>query len=535
MGSENIIVKIAQSTEEFEQIHNLNYETFVNEISQHSSNKSKRLIDQFDSENIYYIAKVNDEIVGMIALRDKRPFSLDKKIENLDDLLPEHKSPVEVRLLSVKKEYRNSKVLLLLLQSIIANNLENTYDLAVISGILSQQRLYRHIGFQKMGSLVGNNPQFQPMFLTRERYLRFTRNLFKSKPEVLNLSPGPVQLADNVKQAFSKDPISHRSNDFNKVFNRVKASLLNLTSARYAEILTGTGTTANDAIAGQISLLREKGLIISNGEFGERLYNHADNFELSYIVYKKGWGVAFSTAEIEEKLKESDIKWLWFVHHETSTGMMNDMDSMSKLCLKYDVKLCVDVISSLGTQSVNLSHIYMASAVSSKGLASYSGLSIIFYNHDISTQKQLLPANINLSIFNKANGVPFTLSSNLLFALDQSLQNFGDFKKRISEVKTVSNKLRTDLEKKGDNILVNKDQSSSSVMTVVLDKKQSSVDLGQRLAKENILLSFESEYLVKRNWVQICFMGANPDYNKARVILDYFVKPLASIKSTTNF
>jgi len=525
MGSENIVVTIAQSTEEFEQIHNLNYETFVDEISQHSSNKSKRLIDQFDSENIYYIAKVNDELVGMLALRDKRPFSLDKKIANLDDLLPEHKSPVEVRLLSVKKEYRNSKVLLLLLQSIISKNLEFSYDLAIISGILSQQRLYRHIGFQKMGSLVGDNPQFQPMFLTRERYLRFTRNLFKSKSEVLNLSPGPVQMADNVKQAFSKDPISHRSNDFIKVFNRVKASLLNLTSARYAEILTGTGTTANDAVAGQISLLKEKGLIISNGEFGERLYNHADNFELDYLVYKKGWGDAFSMAEIEEKLKESDIKWLWFVHHETSTGMVNDMDYMSKLCLKHDVKLCVDVISSLGTQSVNLSHIYMASAVSSKGLASYSGLSIIFYNHDISSQKQLLPANINLSTFNKSNGVPFTLSSNLLFALDQSLQNFGDFKKRINEIKSESDKLRLDIENVGVKILVDRDLSSPSVLTIALDSEQSSMDMGHKLAEENILLSYESEYLVKRNWVQICFMGANPDYNKARAVLDYLVKP----------
>ena len=76
------------SRDEFNQIHKFNYETFVEEIGQHNSNKSRSLVDTFNNENIYYIAKKEDELVGMIALRDKRPFSLDKKIEDLDMILP---------------------------------------------------------------------------------------------------------------------------------------------------------------------------------------------------------------------------------------------------------------------------------------------------------------------------------------------------------------------------------------------------------------------------------------------------------------
>ncbi len=521
MDTHNIIITIAQSKQEFQQIHNLNYDTFVEEIKQHSSNTSKQLVDQFHSENIYYIAKNKDEIVGMIALRDKRPFSLDNKISNLDELLPEHKNAVEVRLLSVKKEYRRSKVLLLLIQSIIGNHLEQVYDLAVISGIIKQQKLYQHIGFQNMGSPVGNNPMFQPMFLTRERYLQFTDKLINPEKQIINLLPGPVEMADNVRKVFSEDSISHRSAGFRRVFSRVKENLLKLTSAKFIEILTGSGTTANDAVAGQISLLNESGLILSNGEFGERLYTHADNFMLNYSSYKKNWGEGFLISEIEQKLKATDIKWLWFVHHETSTGMLNDMEAILSVCKRYNVKVCVDIISSLGTQKIDLSEIYLASAVSNKGLASYSGLSIIFYNHSISKQNHRLPSNINLSIFQKADGIPYTLSSNVLFALDRSLRNYGNLNERISSIKYVSDKLRIDIENKGIEILVQKDNSSTTILTIVLPEGQSSVELGQKLLRKNILLNFESNYLIANNWIQICFMGANPDYAKARLVLDY--------------
>jgi aspartate aminotransferase-like enzyme len=201
--------------------------------------------------------------------------------------------------------------------------------------------------------------------------------------------------------------------------------------------------------------------------------------------------------------------------------MINCLDSISKICQKYDIKICVDIVSSLGTQKLNLSNIYLASACSSKGLASYSGLSIIFYNHIIGNKKQKLPTNINLGIFKKSNGIPFSLSSNLLLALDRSLRNFENFEKRINAIKNVSDKLRVKFEDKGINVLVNKDTSSPSTMTIILNKEQDSVELGQELKKNNILVSFESEYLVKHNWIQVCFMGANPDYNKTKVILEY--------------
>jgi len=46
-----ITYKVASTENEFEQIHRLNYKTFVLEIPQHQQNKEQKLIDRFHLQN----------------------------------------------------------------------------------------------------------------------------------------------------------------------------------------------------------------------------------------------------------------------------------------------------------------------------------------------------------------------------------------------------------------------------------------------------------------------------------------------------
>ena len=162
--------KIADSQEEFDQIFHLNYETFVEEIPQHDLNVSRRLIDKFHAENTYFICKKDSDVIAMIAYRDRRPFSLDHKLLNLDSYLPNNKTkPCELRLLSVKKQYRGSRIFAKIASELMGHVLAKNCDIALISGTIKQQKLYQHIGFVPFASLVGNGEaQFQPMFITKE-------------------------------------------------------------------------------------------------------------------------------------------------------------------------------------------------------------------------------------------------------------------------------------------------------------------------------------------------------------------------------
>jgi len=163
--------KIATEEREFELIHRLNYKTFVEEIPQHDPDPARRLVDKFHSENTYVICLSGDQLVGMLAVRGNRPFSLDQKLPNLDSHLPAGRKLCEVRLLAVEKEFRSGQVFQGLLALVVQYCIQHGYDTAIISGTTRQQKLYRHLGFVPFGPLVGTGEAlFQPMYLTKESF-----------------------------------------------------------------------------------------------------------------------------------------------------------------------------------------------------------------------------------------------------------------------------------------------------------------------------------------------------------------------------
>lgn len=166
-----MIAKLATEDWEFDQMFSLNYQTFVNEINQHQQNDSKKLVDKFHDKNKYIIVLEGKDLIGMLSINEHRPFSLDNKLPDIDALLPPFKKGFEIRLLAVKNEYRGTNVFLKLFAKLYEIIHIENYDIGLISGILSQQKLYRKIGFVPFGPLVGQAPaQFQPMYITYDLY-----------------------------------------------------------------------------------------------------------------------------------------------------------------------------------------------------------------------------------------------------------------------------------------------------------------------------------------------------------------------------
>jgi aspartate aminotransferase-like enzyme len=506
-------VKIAREPWEFEQIHELNHRTFAEEIPRHPKVASRRLVDGFHSENTYVIGLRGERLAGMMAIRGSRPFSLDQKLPNLDSYLPPGRSICELRLLAVDKSDRTSRLLPALLEYVWRHCRRQGYDLALISGITRQLPLYRHIGFVPFGPLVGTpEAQFQPMMLTLERFAPRVPRLFRSaavarRAPSVNFLPGPVAIHEDVAEALQRPAESHRSASFAAELEATKGLLCGLTGAQQVEILLGSGTLANDAIAGQLSLQNGAGLILSNGEFGERLVDHARRFHLQFEVVSKPWGQAFDIDEIAGRLggSLSATAWLWVVHCETSTGVLNDLDALRALCSVRGVKLCVDAISSIGTVPVDLEGTYLASGVSGKGLAAYPGLALVFHNHDVFPAQDALPRYLDLGLYARESGVPFTHSSNLVGALRTGLER-TPWQSRFRELSETSAWLRAHLKSLGFDMVARK-SAAPGVVTIALPVTVNSTAIGNELEKQGYLLSVNSGYLTERNWIQICIMG----------------------------
>jgi aspartate aminotransferase-like enzyme/GNAT superfamily N-acetyltransferase len=531
------VFKFADQESEIEQIHRLNYAAFVEEIPQHAPNPERRLVDQFHDENTYAIALEGEQVVAMLALRSNRPFSLDRKLENLDSHLPPHRSLCEIRLLYVLPNHRNGKIMKGLMEMIAQYAVGHGHDMGLISGTTRQERFYKHLGFVPFGPLVGTGDAlFQPMYLTVEAAIRqspwvqalrtdgsegskhnpgvhhailretgLASPLPKYDPPV-NYLPGPVNIPPNVMAEMSKTMISHRDGKFLEDVAAVQARLCALVRASYVEFLFGSGTLGNEAIAGQLSLLGSRGLILVNGEFGQRLLDQARRWRLPFDVISVEWGQPFDLEQIDQYLAtHSEIGWLWCNHSETSTGILNDLPGLVSVCTAHDVKLCVDCMSSLGVVDLDLSQVYLASATSGKALGAVTGLAIVFYNTPFEPAPEGVPSYLDLGAYRQAKGVPFTINTNLVYALAAALDTFSE--RNYHALAKDAAALRAALREMGLNVLTPDEVASPAVTTIVLPPSVSSVAVGDRLAEQGFLLSYRSRYLVARNWIQICLMG----------------------------
>jgi len=513
-----LVFKFASEDWEFEQIHRLNYKTFVEEIPQHKASPTQRLVDKFHAENTYLICLSNQKLAGMLAVRGHRPFSLDQKLPNLDAFLPAGRTVCEIRLLAIEKKFRGARggqVLQGILALLWQHGVEKGYDLAIISGTTRQQRLYQHLGFVPFGPLVGSGEaQFQPMYVTLETFEVTAREFLRSSParsfhpSAVNFLPGPVAIRREVRRAFEQAPESHRGESFKKDFQGARQILSELVRASNVQLFVGSGTLANDVIAGQLSLLKGRGLILTNGEFGERLVDHARRFKLKFETLAGDWGQPPDLAAVRRKLSARLVRptWLWCTYCETSTGILAEVEQLKALCTRHNVKLCLDAISAVGTMPVDLSNVYLASCSSGKGLRAYPGVSMVFYNHEIAPAPARLPRYLDLGYYAEEAGTPFTFSSNLLHALHAAVKRVN-WEKRFAETAEWSAWLRSRLAETGFTLIGNGAKTSPAVVTIALLPEMNSVKIGEAMQEAGYLLSYNSGYLRRKNWIQICLMG----------------------------
>ena len=505
------VFKQATDPDEFRQIHRLNYRTFVEEIPQYAANDDGVLVDRFHRENTYHICRDGARVVGMIAVRGTRPFSLDQKLPNLDQFLPPGRSLCELRLLAVDPEYRNGAIFHGLIAQVARYCLGEGFDAAIISGTVRQLKLYRHLGFTPFGPLIGApDALYQPMYVTLETMARLdvpiaSRRPLEKVPVAVSYLPGPVDVHPDVQAAFAGAPVSHRSNDFTSLLQQTRRLLCALTGARGAVIAVGSGTLANDMVAAQLRARGGRGLVLANGEFGERLVDHARRASLDFAVERRPWGASFDKAAIGSALERHDrLDWIWLVHHETSTGVLNDLPWLVSAAAARGVSVCCDCISAIGTMPVDLSGVSLASAVSTKGLGSLPGLCAVF--HDGRLRGGVATARyLDLALY-AADGPPFTHSSNLLGALRVATERclLGN---SFRETREASAFVRRGLRDLGLAILAPDPVASPAVITIALDGGRSARDVGSRMAHQGYAISYRSDYLLERNWFQIALMG----------------------------
>lgn len=514
-----MIYKIANTQDEYNQIFQLNYATFVDEIPQHEENNEKILVDKFHDKNIYIIAKKEKEVIAMISLCAERPFSLDEKIGGIDKhYKKEYSNPIEIRLLSIKEEYRKTKVFFGLLKRAFNYIVQNSYDLVFISGTTRQEKLYRHIGFERFHENVGTEgAEYIPMFLDLRDNNEVLSKLASYK--CINYLPGPVDLAESVAGKFNKKLYSHRSKEFVNLTKDTLEKLKKVLDVKDVTILHGSATLANEAILAQLAQ-RDlgKGLILANGEFGNRIIKQAKRHSLQFDTYTVDFGESFDLGHLENILSDSRYGFIYFVHHETSVGVLNNLETITNLAKNNNMVVAVDAISVVGAVKHSYAHVDYVACSSGKALCSVAGLAIVGSNCEL---VELSNASIYLDLYyaNKCSSIPFTQPSLLMEALNSALDEFKTDEPYIN-IKARYDYMRKQLEELNLPIMkIKQEEESPIILTVEIPKEISTVNIGDSLSVNNIFIHYNSVYLRKRNVLQFSFINRYTNFEE----IDYTI------------
>jgi aspartate aminotransferase-like enzyme len=150
--------------------------------------------------------------------------------------------------------------------------------------------------------------------------------------------------------------------------------------------------------------------------------------------------------------------------------------------------------------------VFLASGSSGKGLRAYPGISMVFYQHAVRSAPEQLPRYLDLGFYAEQQGVPFTFSTNLLHALHAAVKHV-DWERRFAATRELGEFLRTELRATGYELVGSGAEISPAVVTVALPPEMNSAQFGQRMLESGYLVSCNSDYLRRKNWIQICLMG----------------------------
>ena len=247
--------------------------------------------------------------------------------------------------------------------------------------------------------------------------------------------PGPTPVPETVLKAMGRHPIGHRSGEFQAIVRRTTEQLkwLHQTSSDVL-VITGSGTAAMEA--GIINTLSrgDKVLCGDNGKFGERWVKVARAYGLDVEVIKAEWGQPLDPEAFRAALEADTaktIKAVILTHSETSTGVINDLESIARHVKAHGTALTLaDCVTSLGATNVPMDAwgLDVVASGAQKGYMLPPGLSFVAMSERAwkAYERSDLPKfYLDLGPYRKTaakDSNPFTPAVNLYFGLEAALE-----------------------------------------------------------------------------------------------------------------
>ncbi|MHC5268747.1 2-aminoethylphosphonate--pyruvate transaminase [Enterococcus sp. LJL98] len=287
------------------------------------------------------------------------------------------------------------------------------------------------------------------------------------------LTPGPLTTSETVKAAMQVDHCTW-DQDYKEITQAIRQELLRLAQVNdqdYTTILMqGSGTFGVESVISSMVLAKDHLLICANGAYGRRLQEMAEQANLRYTLYE----VAENQIPDAEAIRrivaaEPTISALAMVHSETTSGILNDLDSVAAIAKEKNLLFIVDAMSSFGGIPLDVGQLGIDFLVSSsnKCIQGVPGFSFVLAKKEELVARKGHARSLSLDLYAQYEEMArdgkwrFTSPTHTVLAFQQALKELSDeggIVARYQRYAANNHLLRTEMAKLGYQTVITEHQ-----------------------------------------------------------------------------
>jgi 2-aminoethylphosphonate-pyruvate transaminase len=341
-----------------------------------------------------------------------------------------------------------------------------------------------------------------------------------SRRQIL-LNPGPVTMTDGVRDALGREDWCHREPEFADLTSSILGSLEGVyptASHMHAVLLTGSGTAAVESMLATLAPRGSKTLVAANGVYGERMAAMLRAHGRDVHVVSSPWEKGIDLAEIDRCLSEDEgIRTVVTVHHETTTGRLNDVAGLADVCLRHGCRILLDGVSSFGAEEIDFESwpIDAVAATANKCLHGSPGLSFVLVHPDALAAVDWAVGSVYLDLrryyeVQRRDGFsPFTQAVHVAFGLRKALDEFregGGQPARLARYRAVAEHVRRALGGLGVGTLLPDEECSAVLRSYLLPEGFVYEDLHDRLKAHGFVI-YAGQGRLRSDVFRVAHMG----------------------------
>ena len=347
------------------------------------------------------------------------------------------------------------------------------------------------------------------------------------------MTAGPTQVRENVRMARSLECTNPDLDP--SFFDFYKETCEMLSKAMHTDnkalILGGEGGLGLEAACASLTEPGDRVLVIDNGVFGKGFADFVKIYGGEPVSFVSDYHRPVELSELEAFLKEdSNFKYATVVHCDTPSGVLNDVEEISKLLDSYGIMTVADSVAGMFGEPLDLSNskIDILCGGSQKALSCPPGLTMLWVSdrafkamEDRKTPIAAFYANILLFKDYYENQVfPYTMPVSDINGIRAALENYFEMEDTIydrhARIATATRKALTD----GGVPLYLEKGWSNTVTCIAVPEGITDMELLEGMEKDyNIMISGCFDVLAGKI-VRIGHMGENCYEDKVAETLD---------------